>query len=129
MILEPVIIVATVASAAVGARALALLKRLAGRRMEPDDAAHAKETEIEEKIAQSSGTTVIPDVIDSLGEVQNAVVIVGDVAIVKDLVAGKPHISVKNLSSHQHELIAKGEAPLKDAKAFEAWLGESSIVS
>ena len=118
-------------SAVAGARVLALLKSVWNRRTERDESVNSKKDEIVNKITHSSEPkdAMLADVIDSLEGVENAVVIIGEWAIVKDSVAGKPHMSVRRLSPRQRELIHNREAPINDAAAFQTWLDTSRVVT
>lgn len=127
MIADLAVIAATSASALAASKVVQSLANVGRQRVTKGAQDAAKRMQIEE-IAENSRDpeSTVTQVIDALRGTRNAIVIAGDLAVVKDSRRGEPHIIVKQLSPAQREKIDKHDAPVNDAVAFETWLADGS---
>jgi hypothetical protein len=120
---EVLVAIGTGFSALATSEVVKSLTRTVRRRVSKGSEAQAKRIQIAKIAAGTQGAdSTVTQLIGALEGTGNAVVVAGDLAVVKDSAKGEPHIVVKQLSSGQREKIRKQEAPVNDAAAFQTWL-------
>ncbi len=120
--------VATGAAAAAGTEAVRELVgavRRRGTKREPDDAKKMQISKIAEESA--SAQSAVEHLLEVLDDTPSAVVIVGNLAVVKSSVGGAQHTIVRQLSEAQRARIDNHDAPVDDSAKFQEWLNDSSL--
>lgn len=124
------VLVAAAAAANVGVVAASLrqFRDILRRRNTSDAAKEKAERDIETilRVPPSEGdAALIGKLIEALGKTDNAVVVVGNLAVIKDSATGSPTVVVRSLSPEQAEKINNNQAPTNDATKFHAWLDDT----
>lgn len=126
MIAEVLIAVGTATSAVAASRVVQALSNTVRHRVTKGESDSASQIRIVLADRSQDTESVVGKVIHALEGTRNAVVISGDLAVVKESGRGEPHIVVKHLSPVQREEIDNHDAPINDAAAFQTWLDSSS---
>jgi phosphopantetheinyl transferase (holo-ACP synthase) len=123
---ELIVGVVTAIGAGAGLQAVRSLFKDVRTRVKGDQRREAAKAEIANILSAEGYTDSAKErVIKALDNTSDAVVVVGDVAIIKDSATGTPTVVVRELSSDQREKIKDNQAPMKNATLFHAWLDDT----
>lgn len=127
---EVILAALTATNAAAASAVVRTLFNAMRRRRKTDQLNKNAATAIERVIAQARvggmpSSEAIKLIITALDDTRDAVVVLGNQAVVKDSATGRPKVVVRNLSPGQQEKISSHQAPVDDAIVFQAWLDET----
>lgn len=123
---EVIVGVVTAIGAGAGIGAVRSLFKDVRARVRGDQGREAAKAEIANILSAEGYTDSAKEkIIKALDNTTDAVVVVGDVAIIKDSATETPTVVVRELSTDQRKKINDNQAPMENAAFFHAWLDDT----